>query len=336
MPDTTAPAARSRLPAAWLDRLSLPVIAAPMFLVSGPALVEAACRSGIIGALPAANARTSDILDQWLGTLSASLARASEPRVGPWAVNLVAHRSNARLQADLALCVRHRAPIVITALGGPQAIVEAVHAYGGLVFADVNTPEYACKAAAWGVDGLILVCAGAGGHTGQVAAPAFVASVREFFDGILVVAGAMSDGAAVRSAQVLGADLVHMGTRFIATDESMAVPEYKQMVVDSASRDIVCTNALTGAWANKLRPSLVRAGLDPDNLAPRTGGFDMSRGEEQTRAWKDVWSAGQGVGQVKAIEPVRRVVERLQAEYARTLDSELSDPWMRRHRASAC
>ena len=337
MSEPSAPAARSRLPAALLERLSLPVIAAPMFLVSGPALVEAACRSGIIGALPAANARTSEILDEWLGGLTAALARANEPRIGPWAVNLVAHRSNARLQADLALCVRHRAPIVITALGGPQAIVEAVHGYGGLVFADVNTPEFAAKAASWGVDGLVLVCAGAGGHTGQIAAPAFVASVREFFDGILVVAGAMSDGAAVRSAQILGADLVHMGTRFIATDESMAVPDFKQMLVDSSSRDIVCTNAITGAWANKLRPSLVRAGLDPDNLTPRKSGFDLSGGEEQTKAWKDLWSAGQGVGQIKAIEPVRRVVERLQTEYAQALDAELADPWMRRHRAAtAC
>ena len=325
-----------RLPPALFERLQLPVIAAPMFLVSGPALVEAACRAGIIGALPAANARSSEILDTWLTDLCAALARAPEPRIGPWAVNLVAHRSNARLQADLALCVRHRAPIVITALGGPQAIVEAVHSYGGLVFADVNTPEYAAKAASYGVDGLVLVCAGSGGHTGAVAAPAFVASVREFFDGIIVVAGAMSNGASVRSAQLLGADLVHMGTRFIATDESMAVPDYKQMIVDSTSRDIVCTNAITGAWANKLRPSLVRAGLDPDALVPRKDGFDLTRGEEAGKAWKDLWSAGQGVGQVKAIEPVVAVVARLRAEYALALDAELADPWMQRHRSAGC
>lgn len=335
MPNKVA-SSRSRLPAAMLEQLALPVIAAPMFLVSGPALVEAACRAGIVGALPAANARSSEILDGWLTALTASLASASEARVGPWAVNLVAHRSNARLQADLAVCVRHRAPIVITALGGPQAIVEAVHGYGGLVFADVNTPEYAAKAARFGVDGLVLVCAGAGGHTGQIAAPAFVASVREFFDGIIVVAGAMSTGSAVRSAQIMGADLVHMGTRFIATEESLAVPDYKQMIVDSASHDIVCTNAITGAWANKLRPSLVRAGLDPDHLQPRQGGFDLTRGEEEGKAWKDLWSAGQGVGQIKAIEPVARVVERLQAEYAQALDAELVDPWMRRHRGPAC
>jgi nitronate monooxygenase len=336
MPMPPASRPRSRLPAAMLEQLALPVIAAPMFLVSGPALVEAACRSGIIGALPAANARSSEILDEWLTGLTAALERAPEPRIGPWAVNLVAHRSNARLQADLALCVRHRAPIVITALGGPQAVVEAVHGYGGLVFADVNTPEFAAKAAGFGVDGLVLVCAGAGGHTGQIAAPAFVATVREFFDGILVVAGAMSSGSAVRSAQILGADLVHMGTRFIATDESLAVPAYKQMIVDSSSRDIVCTNAITGAWANKLRPSLVQAGLDPDNLPPRRDGFDLSRGEEQGRAWKDLWSAGQGVGQITAIEPVRAVVQRLQDEYTRALEAELRDPWMQRHRSTPC
>ena len=168
------------------------------------------------------------------------------------------------------------------------------------------------------------------------AAPAFVASVREFFDGIIVVAGAMSNGASVRSAQLLGADLVHMGTRFIATDESMAVPDYKQMIVDSTSRDIVCTNAITGAWANKLRPSLVRAGLDPDALVPRKDGFDLTRGEEAGKAWKDLWSAGQGVGQVKAIEPVVAVVARLRAEYALALDAELADPWMQRHRSAGC
>jgi len=325
---------RRRAWPALMEKLTLPVVAAPMFLVSGTALVEAACRAGVIGALPAANARSSAILDDELGLLTDALCRAPEARIAPWAVNLVVHRSNPRLQSDLAVCVRHRAPIVITALGGPREIVDEVHRYGGLVFADVNTPEYAAKAAASGVDGLVLVCAGAGGHTGQIAAPAFVASVREFFDGLIVVAGAISSGAAVRAMQLLGADLVHMGTRFIATDESMAVPEYKQMVVDSSSRDIICTNAITGAWANKLRPSLVRAGLDPDHLPPRRGGFDLSRGEEDVKAWKDLWSAGQGVGQVKAIEPVRAVVARLESEYRQTLDRELTDPWMARHRAA--
>jgi len=322
----------SSLPAALRDRLSLPVIAAPMFLVSSVELVVAACRAGIVGALPAANARTTEAFGQWLERLAGELAASPGP-TAPWAVNLVLHRSNRRLEADAALCVQYRAPIVITALGSPRAVVEQVHGYGGLVFADVNTPEFAYKAAQAGVDGLVLVCAGAGGHTGQMAASAFVAAVRSFFGGIIVVAGAISRGADIRAAQIMGADLVHMGSRFIATDESMAVPEYKQMMVASSFKDIIATSAITGALANKLRPSLVRAGLDPDNLKPR-GGMDLSNAEEDIKAWKDLWSAGHGVGQVQAIEPTRAVVERLQAEYAATLEAELDDPWMRRHRAA--
>lgn len=337
MPYDTTPAERSdsRLPLAMLERLALPVIVAPMFLVSSVEMVAAACRAGVIGALPAANARTSEAFEQWLITLTQQLDAPSATPVAPWAVNLMLHRTNRRLAADAALCIKYRAPIVITALGSPKAVVEAVHGYGGLVFADVNTPEYAAKAAQSGVDGLVLVCAGAGGHTGQMAAPAFVAAVREFFDGIIVVAGAMANGAAVRSAQVLGADLVHMGSRFIATDESMATQDYKQMVVDSGFKDIIATSAITGALANKLRPSLVRAGLDPDNLKPR-GGMDLSNAEEDIKAWKDLWSAGHGVGQIKAIEHTRVVVNRLKAEYAAALARELVDPWMRRHQAATC
>ncbi len=331
-----APAASaSRLPAALMERLALPVIAAPMFLVSSVEMVAAACRAGVIGALPAANARTTEVFDGWLSALTAQLATAGEARVAPWAVNLLVHRSNQRLAADTALCVKHRAPIIITALGSPQAVMDDIHSYGGLVFADVNTPDFAAKAAKAGVDGLVLVCAGAGGHTGPMAMPAFVASVREFFDGIIVVAGAMSNGAAVRAAQILGADLVHMGTRFIATTESAAAIPYKEMVVASDFKDVICTKALTGAWANKLRPSLVRAGLDPDNLKPRER-FDLSNVEEDAKAWKDLWSAGHGVGQIKAVESTRAVVERLQQEYRAVLAAELGDPWMRRFQAGEC
>lgn len=334
-PGFAHPARPSRLPSTLMEQLALPVIAAPMFLVSSVEMVAAACRAGVIGALPAANARTSEIFDAWLSRLTAQLAPVTGQRVGPWAVNLVVHRSNKRLAADTALCVKYRAPIIITALGSPQAVADDIHGYGGLVFADVNTPQYAAKAAKAGVDGLVLVCSGAGGHTGQMAMPAFVASVREFFDGIIVVAGAMSNGASVRAAQILGADLVHMGTRFIATQESMAVDPYKDMVVASGFEDVICTNAITGAWANKLRPSLVRAGLDPDNLKPRNG-FDLSNAEEDTKAWKDLWSAGHGVGQIKAVESTRAVVERLTQEYQATLAAELDDPWMRRFRAGTC
>ncbi|GMG90501.1 2-nitropropane dioxygenase [Cupriavidus sp. TKC] len=316
------------------EHLDLPLIVAPMFLVSSVELVTAACANGAIGALPSLNARTPEILDDWLGQIgSAHEARLSRgQRCAPWAVNLVAHTSNKRLQPDLELCVRHKAPVVITALGGPRAVVEAVHSYGGLVFADVNTPEYARKAAASGVDGLVLVCSGAGGHTGPMSAPAFVSAVREFFDGYIVVGGGMSDGASLRAVQAMGADLGYMGTRFIATAESHAVHAYKQMVVDCTFPDIICTNAITGAWANKLRPSLVAAGLDPDNLKPRDR-FDLRNREEDAKAWKDLWSAGHGVGQVRAVESTASVIARLRAEFRHTVARLDTDPWAARARA---
>lgn len=319
-----------RLPQAWLQSMALPAIAAPMFLVSGVDLVAAACTAGMIGALPSLNARSADIFDQWLADLTVRLdaARTAGRRVAPFAVNLVAHTSNKRLQPDLELCVKYRVPLVITALGGPRAVVDAVHSYGGLVFADVNSPAYARKAAQAGVDGLVLVCSGAGGHTGPMAAPAFVAAVRDVFDGILVVGGGLSSGAHARAVQAMGADLAYLGTSFIAAQESLAQPGYKQMVVDSGFADIICTNAITGAWANKLRPSLVAAGLDPDNLKPRDK-FSLDRSEDDVKAWRDLWSAGHGVGQVRAIEPTAMIVNRLAREYADVLRAELDDPWRR-------
>lgn len=315
------------LPEAFSAALDLPLVAAPMFLVSGIDLIAAACLNGVIGSMPSGNARTPDMFDEMLAGLTARLAGK---RAAPWAINLVAHRTNARLKPDLDICVKYRAPLVITALGGPQAVVEAVHSYGGLVFADVNSPAYARKAAAWGVDGLVLVCAGAGGHTGPMAMPAFIATVREFWQGIICVAGAMTDGASLRAAQIMGADLVYMGTRFIATQESLAVQDYKQMLVDSKFEDIMLTDKVTGAWSNKLRPSLVRVGLDPDNLADR-GKFDLSNRENDIKAWKHLWSAGQGVGQIKAIEPAATVIDRIKHEYACCIDAELDDCWVKRH-----
>ncbi|CAG9180964.1 NAD(P)H-dependent flavin oxidoreductase [Cupriavidus pinatubonensis] len=314
--------------AALFEHLSLPLIVAPMFLVSSVDLVNAACASGAIGALPSLNARTPEILDDWIGQIAAARnahLSAGQP-CAPWAVNLVAHTSNQRLQPDLEICVRHKAPLVITALGGPRAVVDAVHSYGGLVFADVNTPEYARKAAASGVDGLVLVCSGAGGHTGPMAAPAFVSAVREFFDGYIIVGGGLCDGASLRAVQAMGADFGYMGTRFIATEESHAVAGYKQMVVDSGFADIICTNAITGAWANKLRPSLVAAGLDPDNLKPRER-FDLRNREQDAKAWKDLWSAGHGVGQVRAVEPAASVIDRLRAEYRQAVARLSDDRW---------
>lgn len=317
-----------RIPATLLTGLSLPLIAAPMFLVSGVELVAEACRCGVIGAFPSINARSPAIFEQWLADLRARLEghRALAASVAPFAVNIAVHSSNPRLEADLSLCMRYEVPLVITSLGGPKRAVDAVHGYGGIVFADVNTPELARKAVRAGVDGLVLVSAGAGGHTGQMSPVAFVAAVREFWHGTIVLAGALASGADLRAAQMLGADLGYMGTRFIATTESLAVAAYKEMLVSSSYEDIVMTNALTGAWANKLRPSLVAAGLDPDRLRPRER-FDLANADEDIKSWRDLWSAGHGVGGVKGVCSVRELVLRIADEYDDALARELSDPW---------
>ena len=322
----------NRLPTEWMETLRLPLIAAPMFLVSNVDLIAAACEAGVIGAMPTVNARTPEIFDDWLATLTQRLDAARERgvRVAPWAVGLTTHSTNPRLPDDLALCVKYRAPLVITAMGGPKPAIGPVHEYGGLVFADVNTPEYARKAAAAGVDGLVLVCSGSGGHTGQMAATAFVSAVREFWDGIIVVAGGMMTGDALRAAQLMGADLAYMGTRFIASQESAADARYKQMVVDSVFRDLVMTDAITGAMANKLRPSLVAAGIDPDTLQNGRK-FDLHYAEKNPKAWKDIWSAGHGVGNVRAVTSVADIVDQLVKEYARAVQQEIRDPWLRKY-----
>lgn len=328
---SAAPAASATARAARLrtDGLALPLVVAPMFLVTSTDMVCAAMRAGVPAAIPTLNARTPQLWDEWAGALAHEYASLGGQV--PWAANLVVHPSNPRFEPDLEVCVRHRAPWVITALGGPRRVVDAVHGYGGLVFADVNTPAYARKAVDAGVDGLVLICSGAGGHTGPMTPMAFVESVRTFFDGPLIVGGGISTGDAIRAVQAMGADLAYLGTRFIATHESAAVPAYKQMVVDSDFADIVCTNAFTGAWANKLRPSLVAAGLDPDHLPVRDR-FDLARSDAEVKAWKDLWSAGHGVGGVHAIESVADVVRTLQAQYSNCLDRLAQDPWaQRRH-----
>lgn len=298
--------------------LRLPVVCAPMFLVSGPELVVAACRSGIVGSFPAPNARTLDVLEEWLDRITAELALLREKQVAGstqvWAQNLVMHSTYDRLDAELALVEKYQPPIVITALGSPRRAIEVVHSYGGLVIADVNSVEFARKAAAMGVDGLALVAAGAGGHTGQMAGFAFVPAVREFFDGILILAGAIGDGRAVRAAEILGAELSYMGTRFIATEESIAFPAYKQMVVDSGFEDLLLSSSFTGAHAYYLRPSIVAAGLDPASL-PAKGKMDLSDNQTKVKAWKDVWSAGQGIGTIHQIEPIANIVDQLEQEY---------------------
>lgn len=301
------------IPASLLKNLALPAIAAPMFLVSGPEMVIAACRAGLIGSFPAPNARTSADLDDWINRIEAALAEM--PDAAPWAINLVVHPSNERFPADLECVVRHKVPLVITALGSPTRVIDAVHGYGGLVFADVNSVGFARKAAAAGVDGLVLVAAGAGGHTGATAGFAFVEEVRQFWDGPIVLGGAISTGQAIRAAEVLGADLAYLGTSLIACEESLAAPGYKDMVVAAGAEDIVPSKGITGVTANWLRQSLVAAGYDPANM-PEDKKPNFENAQDGAKAWKNVWSAGQGVGAVRAVEPLARIVERLKSEYA--------------------
>ena len=300
--------------------LSLPLICAPMFLVSGPELVIAACRNGVIGSFPAPNARPLEVLDAWMGRIAAELAdcERSEPgrRVAPWSLNLVVHSSYDRLPAELELVRRHRPPIVITALGSPARVIDAVRGYGGLVFADVGSIAMARKAAQSGVDGLILVCTGAGGHTGSVSPFVFVDAVRQFFDGIVVLAGGICNGGAIRAAEVAGADLADIGTLFIAARESLASDDYRQMVVEAGVDDLVLTRAFTGASAYYLRRSVERYGLDPDNLSGKTA-MDWKNSEQQLKAWKDIWSAGQSVSAVSRVEGAAEIIDRLRREYER-------------------
>lgn len=303
----------------FLPRLRVPVVAAPMFLVSGPELVMAACRSGIVGAFPTPNARPIEVLEAWMRTIADGLARARDEQapqtIAPWCANLVTHSSNTRLKDDLRLLARYKPPLVVTALGSPKPAMETVRGYGGLVIADVTNLTLARKAVAAGADGLACICSGAGGHTGSLSPFAFVSAVREFFDGLVIVGGAITDGWGVAGAVAAGADMVYMGTRFIATRESMADPAYKQMLVDSSSDDIVVSAGLTGTPASWLKPSLRARGMDPDKLPaapPRS--YDSNDVDKPSR-WRDIWAAGQGVGAIKAVEPVATVVERLRGEY---------------------
>ena len=298
------------LPARIAERLRLPAIAAPMFLVSGVDMVLAACKAGIVGSFPANNARTLEDLDAWMGQIGSTLS-ADAP---PWAINIMVHRSYARWEEELELVLKHRPPIVITALGSPSAVVDAIHGYGGLVYADVNSLTFAEKAAKTGVDGLILVAAGAGGHTGQIAGFSFVPAVRELFEGAIVLGGGIGSGRAIRAAQMLGADLAYLGTRLIACEESLAAPGYKQMLVEATAEDIVTSAALTGIPANWLKGSLLAAGYDAEGLKAKAE-INLGRPEDAAKRWRDVWSAGQGVGEVRAIEPLADIVEALVADY---------------------
>lgn len=301
------------LPASLARNLKLPVVAAPMFLVSGPDLVIACCKAGIIGTLPALNARSLELVEQWYQRITSELNPATD---AAWGVNLIVHKSNQqRLQQDLDLLVKYKAPLIITSIGDPTKIVEAAHSYGGCVFHDVVNVRHAIKAAQAGVDGLILVAAGAGGHAGTTNPFALVPEVRQVFDKTILLSGCISDGRGVRAAKVLGADLAYLGTRFIAVKESMASDRYKQMVVDAGSADIIYTPAFSGIPASMLAPSIVAAGLDPRNLPEKK---EINLGEElntEQKAWKDIWSAGQGVATIHDVPSVAELVTRMKAEY---------------------
>lgn len=300
------------LPQPVIRNLTIPAIGAPMFLISGPEMVIAQAKAGMIGSFPTPNARTPEILDNWMRQISETLA--GDPAAALWAANLVVHPSNDRLPADMECVLRHKPPLVITALGSPARVVEDVHSYGGLVFADVNSVSFARKAVATGVDGLVLVAAGAGGHTGRTAGFAFVEEVRQFWGGPIVLGGAISTGHAIRAAEVLGADLAYIGTALIACAESMADQAYKDMVVGAGAEDIVPSKGITGVTANWLRQSLVAAGYDPVNM-PEDKKPNFENAQDDAKAWKNVWSAGQGVGAVRAVEPMAQIVARLKQEY---------------------
>lgn len=318
------------LPALLQDKLRLPLVAAPMFLVSGPELVRACCAQGIVGSFPALNQRETSGFRDWLEEINAGVA----PQAAPYAVNLIVHGSNPRLQADLAVCVEQRVPIVITSLGAVKEVVDAVHSYGGLVFHDVTTRRHAEKAAEAGVDGLIAVAAGAGGHAGTWSPFALVAEIRQFFDKILLLAGCLNHGHEILAAQLLGADLAYMGTRLIATEESRASAEYKQMLLDAQAADIIHTPAVSGVPASFMRQSLLAAGYDLARLQDKG---DINYGEklkpisDEAKAWKTVWSAGQGTGDIHDLPSVAKLIARLDSEYQAALQhsQQIGQTWRR-------
>ena len=312
--------------------LRLPVVAAPMFLISGPELVLAACKAGIIGAFPTPNARPVSVLADWMQQITEGLAQARDAQpaatIGPWCANLVTHSSNTRLAEDLALVARFKPPVVVTALGSPKPAIEVVHAYGGLVIADVISVGLAKKAVAAGADGLACVCAGAGGHTGFLSPFAFVSAVREFFDGYVITGGGIGDGWGVAGAVASGADLVYMGTRFIPTAESLAPRDYKQMVVDSSIDDLVVSAGVTGTAASWLKPSLRAQGLDPDNMPDAPGRQYDSNQSFAGKKWTEVWAAGQGLGTIKSVVSVASVVDELARDYQQALNRFKQLPWL--------
>ena len=314
------------LPKILQDNLAIPVIGSPLFLVSGPELVIAQCKAGIVGSFPALNARPQHVLEEWLIRIKKELAQAKfenpDLPIAPYAVNQICHASNDRLMGDMELCVKHEAPIIITSLRPPEEIVTAAHSYGGLVYHDVISVRHAKKAAEQGVDGLILVCAGAGGHAGTLSPFALVREVREFFDGTIILSGSISSGSAVASSLALGADLAYLGTRFIATEEANADQGYKDMLIDSVADDIIYSSLFTGVHGNYLKGSVENAGLDPNNL-PEADKSSMnfgSGGNTDAKAWKDIWGSGQGIGSIKDSPSVQTLVDQLTSEFKEAVE----------------
>ena len=312
------------LPKSLEGQLRIPLIGAPMFIVSGPELVIAQCKAGIVGSFPALNARPQSAVGEWLKQIKDELGEYQEAHpdqvVAPYAVNQIAHASNSRLYDDVETCVEHEVPIIITSLRPPEDIVTAVHAYGGLVFHDVISLRHARKAIAQGVDGVIAVCAGAGGHAGPMSPFALVKEIRREFDGAVILSGCITTGADVVAALAMGADLAYSGTRFIATNEARAVPTYKEMVVASKAADIVYSSLFTGVHGSYLKGSIANAGMDPDNLPEGDKShIDFSSSDIEAKAWKDIWGAGQGVGTIDEILPAYELVLRMEKEYRQTL-----------------
>jgi nitronate monooxygenase len=320
------------MPALFQGRLSLPAFGAPLFIISVPDLVIAQCKAGIVGAFPALNARPPELLDEWLTRIRQELAEydAAHPDrpSAPFAVNQIVHRSNNRLEHDLALCEKHKVPIIITSLGAREELNQATHRWGGIVFHDVINQKFAHKAVEKGADGLILVAAGAGGHAGVLSPFAFVAETRQWFDGPIALSGAIGNGRAIRAARLLGADFAYIGSAFIATSEANAVERYKEMITTSGAEDIVYSNLFTGVHGNYLKPSIVAAGMDPDSL-PQSDASKMSFGTDasgeraKAKAWKDIWGSGQGIGSLSEVVPATELIARFKKEYEEAVDPPL-------------
>ncbi len=308
------------LPPILTERLRLPVVASPLFIISHPALTLAQCKAGVVGSFPALNARPESQLDEWLAMITEDLAAYNtanpERPAAPFAVNQIVHTSNRRLEHDLALCVKYKVPIVISSLGAVPEVNAAVHSYGGIVLHDIINNRHANSAIRKGADGLIAVAAGAGGHAGQLSPFALIQEIREWFDGPLLLAGAIATGGAILAAQAAGADLAYIGSPFIATQEARAADAYKQAIVEGSAADIVYSNYFTGVHGNYLKPSIRAAGLDPDKLPEADPSkMDFEAATTGVKAWKDIWGSGQGIGAVKSIQPVAALVDRLEAEY---------------------